>query len=161
MNEATVGVAEEFSFEYTNLQDIDPSAKPIEEGVYELRVSRAELVAYTNDRGSGKRLSFAFTVDNHPKYLGRKLFDTMFPSEVTFKILRLIMDATGVVQERTETLETWCKKLVEEGANFKVPVSIVLDQYKNKQGEIVVRSRDIHGNPAPKNKIEWFRVQAV
>ena len=147
------------SWQYVDLNEIDPNVQPLPEGVYTLKVLRAE-----HKEGIGKtsgkayeQVKFALAVTDHEDYSGRRLWEAFFPGNYGAKAMRRIADATGIMQEPGTTLIDWLVVLSEKQPTFKVPISQVEDLDKDGKA----RSFDVKGNPAKVNKINWFAVQPV
>jgi hypothetical protein len=148
-------------FNYVNLQEIDPAFETLPTNLYTLQVQKAELKEFVYKPGSekagqtGSFVKFQFVVVDHDTYSGRRVFETLFPSTFTFKGLRRLMDATGVVQEAGAPLTEWLGTLTNESPKFKIMVEQAEDVDKNG----VAKNTDFKGNPAKINRLRWNNVQ--
>lgn len=124
-------------FEFVDLNEIDPTFKPIDDGIYCLKVLKAELKAYTaktdtkNQKAGdqGQFVKFQLAVVNDDQYAGRRVFPKpLFPGNRAFRALRKIMDATGIVQEVGMPLADWLNLLSTTQPEFKAKVTQVPDR---------------------------------
>lgn len=147
------------TFKYVNLNEIDPSFTNIEPGFYNLRISKAEMREYVSKKETAKLaigqtgyyVNFALTVVGHEKFSGRKLFESLFENDFTFKCLRRIADATGVPQ--SGSLEDWLKELQTISPVVKLKVDVVSDV--NRDGTANPKTVKPDGTPGEKNVISW------
>jgi hypothetical protein len=149
------------SFDYVNLQDVDPSFQTLPTAVRTLQVAKAEIAPFTYKNGpkagtEGQRLAFTFVVTDDAEYSGRRIFESLFPGTFTFKGLRRLMDATGIVQTEGTPLAEWLAELQSESPKFKIQV-IQEDDIDRKTG--APKSLDIKGNPTKRNVLNWREVQ--
>ncbi len=130
----STAVADTVGFEYVDLNEIDPTIKPLTKDFYNLKILKAELKSTTYKTGdkTGQPLQFVkFTlaIVDHPDFSGRRVFPKpLFEGQSTFKKLRKVMDATGVAQEPGTPLDAWLAVLSEAQPTFKAQVTQVLDR---------------------------------
>jgi len=148
------------TFDHVDLKQIDPNIEPINGGVYSLRVTDAKMVEYEKEGNKNKRISFSFTVFNDSTYAGRRVFTSLFEGEFALKALRRLMDATGIVKETDETLESWLDKLVTERAEFRTSIDRLPDVHY-KTGLPNPNNVKPDGTPGDKNEVNWFRLAPV
>jgi hypothetical protein len=150
---SSVAENETLSFEYVNLNDVDPSFQPLDAEVYDLRITKAELKPYKDRKTDEekKRIAFTFVVTDHPKFSGRKLWESFFPNNFAFGTLRRIMDATGITQ--TGSLEDWLTELSTVQPTIRVKVDIEEDVYRD--GTPNPKTVKADGTAALKNVIAW------
>lgn len=127
-------------FEYLNLAEVNPEIEEVPEGDYTFSVVGAERKSFIYkqdlpDKGvvkgaSADYLKFSFAIINDPENGGRRIYQALFPDKRTPRFLRLIQDATGVIQNGT--LDDWLKELVETRASFNAPVKQKVDKRNNK-----------------------------
>lgn len=148
----TANVSSEF--EYFNIMDVDPSAKPIEKGVYKLRLTKVEstVIVPAKGKNAGQETTVvkgAFTVIDDDRYSGRKLWNDFWLSN-TFaqKQLRKLADATGITQDAGEALAGWLGRLTEFQPEFKVFVEV--ESYTDREGKV-----------GEKNVINFFQASPV
>lgn len=150
------------SFEYQDLNTIDPTMKPVDEGVYTLKILKAVRQTYVKNEKEGEFIKFHLAITNDHKFSGRRLFPTLFMSDFNLKVLRRIMDNTGVVQVPGTTLDEWLKSLTEMQPEFKTKVLTYEDRKFVKGDKGVptgeVRSTLPNGEPAPVNAIDWREI---
>lgn len=147
----------EQSFDYTDLNQIDPSQQSLPTDMYTLKILKAELTS-GNSKSSGKPyqcVSMTMSVTDHPDCSGRRLWERFFPGDFGLKSMRRIMDATGIVQVPGTPITEWLKELSVTQPTFKVQVQQVEDR-DYKTGD--PRSYDFKGDVAKVNKISWFNV---
>lgn len=145
------------SFEYVHLDQIDPSFETLPTDFYNLKIVTAEMKEFdkTATGGSkGKFIKLGLAVTGHAKYSGRRVWQTLFPNDFTFRILRRVQDATGVNQDANETLEQWVTKLGKIGPTLKLQVVEVPDVLF-KTGEPNPRTVKADGTPAMKNEVNF------
>jgi hypothetical protein len=147
-------------FDYVRLQDIDPSFQALEEDVYNLRILKAEAITYTakKDTKTAKsgdeavRYSLQFAVQGHPKYSGRRIFETLFPNDFTWKVFRRIMDATGIPQGDL-TISDWLVALTQTQPAVRLKVEATPDVLRD--GTPNPKNVRPDGSPGLKNVIAW------
>lgn len=139
--------SESFEFDYVNLNEVDPNLRPLDEGVYTLRITKAEIrkgVAKTGKNWA--RFNFKFQVIDHPSSSGRTFYDGLFANEFAFRMLRRLQDATGVTQEEGEPLSDWVARLETEQPEVRYLV------------KKVVYTNDNTGEQGEKNEVSWSDV---
>jgi hypothetical protein len=166
-NTATVEVVNQpEGFSYVDLNEVDPSFKPLPTDFYTLKVLRAELKSFAykqttkshNAGDTGEYIKFQLAVTNHPEFAGRRLFESVFFGRRELRGMRLLMDATGVSQVPGTAIDEWLKSLTEIQPEFKVKVDCVPDL--NRDGS--VRSVDPKtGKPQDINVVKWTEVIPV
>lgn len=149
-------MAENSSFEYVFLGDVDLTFKAIPKDVYTLQVSGAAIKDITYGKGekkgtTGQVAKLQLTVVDHPEYSGRRLFETVFPDDNGFRNLRRLQDSTGVVQAQNEPLPVWLERLNEVKPTFKVSV----DQVQAKDFTTKLPRVDEAGAPVMENRVIW------
>lgn len=156
-------------FRYANLNEVDPNFELLDPEVYTLRISKAELRTYLAKTANPEKgvnvgderayVNFTFTVINHPKFSGRKHFESLFPSNFSLKTLRKIADATGVAQ--AGTLENWLTSLssIQPAIKLKVDKVEDLQRVKGSDGEYTSipnpATMNSDGTPSMKNTVDW------
>lgn len=156
----------QFSFEHTNLKDVDPNRKPVEEGFYTLSLNQAELRTYKKsevyksgpnegqprpDAGEeATYLNLGFVISDHEKHSGRRMFLTMFPGENTLKKLRKFMDAIEEPMNDVETIPEYLKRIAEAGTPYLFKCQV-------KQ----VEGTDREGEPEIKNFVNLWQAQSL
>lgn len=151
-------------FRYVDLKDIDPNFTMLDPEWYDLRISKAELATYeakkdtkTHKMGDTcTRIDLAFTVVDHPKFTGRKIWERLFPNDFSFKVLRRIADNTGIQQ--TGDLEQWLKELATVGPTIRLYVEKVPDV--NFDGTLNPKTAKVdpvtgEQTPGEKNQVAW------
>jgi hypothetical protein len=114
-------------FEYINLNEVDPTIKPVPDGNYTLRIVKADVKEGVG-KTSGKpyrRFEVAAQIVNNASFGGRQIYDGLFVSNAASKearYLRKVMDATGVVQEEGQPLEDWFTGLATTKPEFNAIV---------------------------------------
>lgn len=152
-----------FDFENLNLNDVDPTFKPIDEGPYILKLMSLLWKESKGTKETNKDVVYVsingkFAVDNHPKFSGRKLYHNFFlGNSFEQKALRRIADATGVSQNPGETLKDWAARISTTNPSFKVAVKVqqAID-FTTKEGRV-----DVDGAPILENKIDFRNVGIV
>ena len=153
-------------FDYVDLNEVDPTIKPVPTDVYTLKVLKAELkksaykqtTQYHNAGDPMSFLKFSLAITNHLEYAGRRLWPTVFYGRSELRGMRLLMDATGVTQNPGSPIEEWLKTLSEAQPEFKTKVNCVPDV--DKKGN--VRSIDAKtGKPQDVNVVVWTEVAPV
>lgn len=135
METETVDMTEGYEFEHIQLQDIDPTFKPVDAGMYTLQVNsiKGRQVEIKNGKNAGKTatvLKGSFTIVGDPNFSGRKLWHDFWSTNRTSLVeLRKVMDATGVEQQQGETLSEYGTRFGELNppAEFKVYVAVEPD----------------------------------
>lgn len=127
-------------FDYLNLADINPEIAPVPEGSYNFRVVKAEKSSYTAKKDDPKTgvvagdemplIQLRLAVMDDPEYTGRIMFESLFPNSETFRCLRLIQDASGVIQ--TGNITDWLTDLVNSQATFNAFVKAGVDKRSGK-----------------------------
>lgn len=132
-------------FEYADLKHVDPNFTLLDgPEVYAFRITKAEIAKYvakktTERQTAGQEVSYiklTLTVTDHNKFTGRKIWEPLFYSEFSLKILKRIEQATGV--EQTGSMTDWLTEL----SNIQPVIRLQVDQ---------VPDVDREGNPNPKN----------
>jgi hypothetical protein len=167
LNTATAEVvnvnAQPEGFSYVDLNDVDPTFKPVPTDFYTLKVLKAELKTFkykqTTDRHNagdeGEFVKFQLAITNHPEYAGRPLFEALFPGRRELRALRLLMDATGVIQTPGSPIDEWLKSLSEIQPEFRCKVESTPDV--DRKGN--VRSIDPKtGKPQDVNVVKWTEI---
>ena len=150
-------------FRYVDLKDVDPNFTLLDPEVYNLRITKVEIKTYEIKAGSaavtsgranpgdeGQFINFNFTVVGHSKFTGRKIFDSLFPSDFTLKCLKRLEEATGIPQN--VAMEEWFAKLSSEQPVVKLQVERVPDLIKGLPNPKTAKS---DGTPGDVNKIAW------
>jgi hypothetical protein len=151
------------SFRYTDLKDVDPNFTLLDgPEVYALRITKAEFKTYiakttTKTQTAGEEVEYiqlTFTVANHPKFTGRKHWESFFgaaPDSFSLKCLKRIEEATGVAQ--TGSMEDWLKEL----SNIQPIVRLQIDRVPdvNRDGTPNERTKKADGTPGEKNVVNW------
>lgn len=162
----TFGAAE-VPFEYADLNTIDPSFKPMDTDTYTVTVLDAAYKTFDKTSTGGKKgsfIKFQLAVTDHPKFSGRRVFPTMFPSDFTLKVLRKIADESGVGQDPGTPLTDWLKKLVEYKATFRVGIVKREDRTWNRETKSFSgepKSYNADGSVAEINELDWKHVSAA
>ena len=147
-------------FENLNLNDIDPTFKPVEDGLYTLKLLSLVWKEFPGKKDPTQTfvsINGKFGVANHPTHSGRKLYHNFFLSNsYELKALRRIMDATGVAQNPGETLKDWAARISVEAPSFKVAVKQqqAVD-FTTKEGKV----DPVSGEPVMEAKIDFRNVQ--
>lgn len=137
-----------------NLNEIDPTFKPVDPGMYQLKVIKLTPKTSTNGKAF---LSGQFAIQNDAKFSGRRVFVSFFLSNgFAQKELRRLMDATGIIQ--TGSLKDWAEQISSEQPTFKAAVTIKQKQEKGPDGTYVGKV-DQYGNPEVDNAIEFKDAQ--
>lgn len=132
-------------FDYIQLQDIDPTFKPVDAGMYTLQVNsiKAQVVEPKTGKSAGTTkllLKGSFTIVNDPNFSGRKLWHTFWMDNQFNKVeLRKLMDATGEEQGQGQPITEWATKFGELNppAEIKVYVAVEKD-WKDKVTDVNV-----------------------
>jgi len=150
-------------FSYVDLNEVDPSFKPLPTDFYSLKILKAELKSFNYKKTTanhiagdpGEFVKFQLAVTDHPEYSGRRIFESLFFGRRELRGLRLLMDATGVVQSPGSPMEEWLKSLSEVQPVFRTKVECKPDI--NKDG--TPRSIDPKtGLPQDINVVKWTEV---
>lgn len=151
-------------FRYAELRDVDPNFTLLDgPEFYNFRITKAELKSYqvkaesaavrdgkANAGDDASFINFTLTVVEHPKFTGRKIFEAIFPSDFSLKILKRIEQATGV--EQTASMEDWLAQLTSIQPTVKVLVEQVPDLIK---GVANPKNTKPDGSPGNKNQVSW------
>lgn len=145
----------ETGFDHVDLKSVDPNFTPVPLGEYALQVVKGEIKEYVHKKDNarsgtkagdiGTYISFSFAITDDENFSGRRIFTTLFPSEMALKNLRRLMDATGVAQGDGEAVTDWIGRLPKANAVFRATVETVDD-------------KDQNGATTPKNAISWKTV---
>lgn len=147
-------------FDYVNLHDVDPNFTLLDgPEMYSLRITKAELptyVAKTTNKNQTigdlvKYVKLTFTVTDHPKFTGRKHWESLFFSDFTLKTLRRIMEATGI--DQTGSLEEWFALVSQIQPVVKLQIDQVPDV--NRDGTPNPQTVNPDGTPRSKNVVNW------
>ena len=149
-------MSEVLGFDYVDLNEVDPNFTAMPEDMYTLRILKAEKIDFQYKTGAkigqdGERISLQLAVVEHPELSGRRLFESLFPSNFVYRVLRRIADATGVQQEPGSPLTTWLGTLSELQPTFKVKVG-----FKTDRAGVVLMTPA--GKPQD-NAVDWREVQ--
>lgn len=148
------------SFDYVDLNQIDPSVKPVDQGVYTLKILKAEKK--TSKAGDKEFIKFDLAITNDQNFSGRRLWPTLFPSDFTFKTLRKLMDVTGVAQDPGTDLGDWLKTLSEVQPEFKTLIRTYEDRkfVKGDKGIPTGEVRNFKPDSTPEvvNAINWMEI---
>lgn len=125
-----------FEFEYVNLNEIDPTLKPVPAASYKQRLVKTSVINGIG-KNSGKpytRFEVQTQIIDHPQQGGRAVFGSLFPSgQKEMRFLRRLMDATGVVQSEGEPLGEWFGRLATDKPEFQGVVGV--ESYTTSTGE--------------------------
>lgn len=151
-------------FRYVDLKDVDPNFTLLDTEFYNLRITKAEIKTYVVKADSaavrngkaapgdeGRYINFALTVVDHPKFTGRKIFETLFPSEFAFKCLKRIEEATGIPQ--VSSMEDWLATLSTTQPTVKLQVEQIPDLMKD--GSPNPKNVKSDGSAGNKNQVNW------
>lgn len=141
------------TFEYVQLSEVDPNFADVEPGVYNMKILAAEKVngvtkAGPNQGKAYERISLQYAISGHEKFSGRRMFDSLFPNEYTFKILRRLSDNTGIAQEPGEPIESWLKKL----STVQPTVKLFVDTVPDVSFSGVPNEKNLKSDGTPGNK---------
>lgn len=119
-------------FNHLNLAEVNPDIPALPDGEYNFVVIDAEKKEFTykndvpnqgkNAGDIGVYIKFGLSVTDDAENAGRRVYNTLFADDRTARYLRLIQDATGVLQTPGQDINDWLKSLVEARATFKAPV---------------------------------------
>lgn len=156
----------EFGFNHINLNEIDPSRKPVEEGFYTLNLRRVfsgtfeQQPLFKNgnpnpnyveggDNTTGY-VNLSFVISDHPEHSGRFVSTFLSEGENAGKQLRLLMDATQEPMNDSETLFQYLERVADLNppAKFKCFVG-------QKNGT------DREGNPETQNFAKLWQAQSL
>jgi hypothetical protein len=153
-------MAEVETFDYVDLNEVDPTFKAVDPDFYTLKVIKAELVEKEYKEGNKKGVpagtpmqyvKFRLAVQDSDKFRGRQIFPKpLFPNGYTMRALRLVMDATGIQQTAGQALKDWLGDLSLQQPEFRAFVNQVADSRGNL---------DANGNPVMDNDVDWRQVQ--
>ena|ERR1700722_17350939 len=131
------------SFEHFNLNEVDPTFKPIDPKIYGLRVNKFEYKIVQPK--SGKRVgedtplvNANFTVINDDTFSGRRLRHTFWMlNPYDQKAVRRLAENTGLMQEADEPFEEYCKRFASQNppVEFRTYVGLKELPGKNEKGE--------------------------
>lgn len=113
------------TFENTNLNKVDPNSSPaLPDGDYTFQVVDASIKKYEKDGVAKERLAFQFAVQKatDSKLIGRRAFETLFPSEMTDKQLKILANAVGIQQDAMGTIYGWLDSLKSQRPSFDAPI---------------------------------------
>ena len=146
-------------FEHVQLQRVDPNFELIPAGTYTFQVLKAAKVGYPKDNPVNEKVDFQVAIANDERFSGRRLFPTLFDDDKSLKIMRKIMDATGILHEDGEPLEEWLTRLVTERAEFKAEVQVVPDMRKGVPNpNTAITNSDGTVTAASKNQLNFWSV---
>lgn len=153
------------TFDWVDLNEIDPSDKPVPRDVYTFKVlsiNKKEFVyknpsKTANVGDKGEFISLKMAITDHPDFAGRKFSESLFMRRTTLQILRRIADATGVMQEPGTALDEWFAQVNEVQPEFKAPVIVVPDTEKDGKAKLDLAT----GKPLDKNVILWKELQVA
>jgi hypothetical protein len=142
-------MANEFEqdFNFVNLTQVDPNYTAIDEGVYTLKVIKMAIQNTKGNNGAEVKpyLACTFSVSNHEKFSGRRLFHNFWNvtdnSGFDAKALRRIADATGVPQDGD--FRAWVEAETTQQPEFKVEVKKQQPTVWNKE----TKTREVKTNP--------------
>lgn len=146
-------------FRYVDLKDVDPNFTLLDPEVYNLRIVKAAVEEYVSQKDTkslkmgetGTRFKMTFSVTDHPKFTGRRIWHTFWPNDFDLKNLRRISDATGVPQ--TGSLADWGAELTQVQPTVKLLVSKVPDV--NFSGVPNPQNTKEDGTPGERNEITF------
>lgn len=147
---------DENSFEYVNLNEIDPNMQVVPEGMYTFKVLKAELrkgISKTTNEPY-ELVNMTIAIQDDDNFSGRRMYESFFKGDSSLKQLRKIMDATGVNQAPGTPLTDWLVELDTIQPTFKAAVRHRLDVDKNGEA----KSLDYKGNPTTLAKINFWSV---
>jgi hypothetical protein len=154
----SVVTADPEGFSYVDLNEVDPTFKPLPTNFYQLKVLKAEVKSWAKNEKSGEYVKFQLAVVNHPEYSGRRLFESLFFSKKALRSLRLLMDATGISQVPGSPIEEWLRSLTELQPEFKTKVECLPDlDYKGNVKSIDPKT----GQPMLINVVKWSETVGV
>ena len=160
-------MANEFEqdFNFVNLTQVDPNYTAIDEGVYQLKVIKLAVNKTKGDNGKEVKpyLAGTFSVSNHEKFSGRRLFHNFWSitdnNSFDAKALRRLADASGVPQEGDFLV--WVDEMTTQQPEFKVQVKKQAPTTWNKE----TKTREIKvgpdGNALPDENVIDFRNVAI
>lgn len=138
-------------FDFLNLNEIDPTVKPVPPGLYTLKVNKAEFGTFVlkqDDKyGDGKTgdtkkyVKFRFQVVGDSDERGKTMFISNFGGKRGATELRLLMDGIGIPQEGT--LEDWLTTLSQEKPEFNAQVGTKPKKNDPSQEENMIYWRSI------------------
>lgn len=158
---------EQLTFDYVDLNQIDPSFSTLPEDIYTLRILKMERLTYPKKVNGvptgedGQRIAVNLAVADHPSLSGRRIFESLWPSNFTFRVLRRLADNTGVQQEAGAPIETWLQAVSEVQPLIKLKVGFRTKRVQNGDGqwtsEVILNDA---GKPQD-NAIDWREMQPV
>ena len=138
--------------DHINLNDVDDTRKPIEEGVYTLEVNKIDAKYVTIKNPSSPSvgqsplvLKGSYTIVDDAKYSGRKIWEDFWTNQKFALVnLKKQQNATGVMQAEGEGLSDYAAQFatLSPPARFQVLIQCQPDK------------RDPSGEPV--NRISWF-----
>lgn len=146
------------AFEYTQLADVDPTFKPVDQDIYTLEIVKAwvheyalkaDSAAVTKGTGSVGEMAnmykFKYQIVDDPKFAGRTIEVAYFISDFTKKGFRRLMDGTGVRQEPGQSISEWLKKFesLSPRAKFKTLVTVKAGRKEGDQDNNEVSLKDV------------------
>ena len=158
------------TFDYVDLNQIDPSFSVMPEDMYTLRILKMEKLTFPRKVNGiptgedGQRIAVNLTVADHPSLSGRRIFESLWPNNFTFRVLRRLADNTGIAQNPGEPLEAWLQKMTETQPTIKLKVEFRTKNIKKLNPatgveewtkEVVLNEQ---GKPA-ENSIDWREMQ--
>lgn len=133
-------------FDHVNLNEVDPSAKPVPVGDYTFEIVGAGIKEYKVKSGdnagqTAQRIALDVVIVNSDTMSGRRMFPSFFPDSsatnqaegFAAKQMRLLANATGIAQDGT--FEQWLTDLVENKGRFGAPVVDKLTKEKTPTGD--------------------------
>ena len=147
------------TFDYVNLNEIDPAQQLIPEGVYTLKLLKIELKEGVSKKDGNpyQRVDVAFAVQDDDNFSGRRVWVSLFEGESTLKQLRKLMDATGVAQTPGSPLTEWFQELSTIQPTVKGEIKHRLDIDKNGNA----LTTDFKGNPTTLAKLNMWSIIPV
>ena len=150
------------AFEHVNLNEIDPTFKPVPKGMRTLEIAkfspRTIVVKKETSKKFGQTLALVdarFRIVNDPDFSGRSLSYTFWlDNQYDLKALRRLSDGIGTPQEAGEPLDVWVTRVGELAppAQFKLFVDEVEDP---------ASVDETTGKSIPVNKLKWNNVVAI
>ncbi len=156
MSNVTTTTPERPGWEYSDLNEIDPTFKAVPADYYDLRVVKAAMVPFVYKPGNkagvaegtvDKYVKITLVITNHPEHAGRRIFPKpLFSGASSLKKLRRLADAAIFPQQPGQPLDTWLTELA--------------------QGQPVVRMKvievpDRQDPTATDNDVDWWSVQPI
>lgn len=119
-----MSTAIETTFDNVNLNKVDPSSNTVPAGNYTFQIVDAGIKEYEKDGITKQRLTLGLAVAadlNGGKSAGRRIYETLFPGEMTDKQLKIVANAVGIQQE-TMAFPAWLEALKSQRPMFDAPV---------------------------------------